>query len=328
MDSLKVSYFIKNNRNDVVCIKTNKLRPHPSLDVITDTVIFNTTNSVGENSIWVEFNGVDSLTEKYDQEEQYHFNNIAIKYFYVETDKINPLLNVTFDGIHIMNGDIVSPNPDILIKIKDENQYLAMQDPNLVSLYLKSPNSNDELKIMLNDSLNRQQLYWTASSLPDNVAEMLFTPRGLKDGIYTLRVGATDASANESGKYDYQISFEVVNKSTITEILNYPNPFSTSTQFVFTLTGAEIPDEVVIQIMTVTGKVVQEIDLTELSHLNIGRNITDYRWDGRDQYGDVLANGVYFYRVFVKNNGKEVEKSATEAAKFFKEGIGKMYIIR
>ena len=176
--------------------------------------------------------------------------------------------------------------------------------------------------------MGRQQLYWTASSLPDNVAEMLFTPKGLKDGVYTLRVGATDASANESGKYDYQISFEVINKSTITEILNYPNPFSSSTQFVFTLTGSEVPDEVIIQIMTITGKLVNELNLSELCHLNIGRNITDYRWDGRDQYGDLLANGVYFYRVFVKNQGTEIKKSSTSAAKYFKEGIGKMYIIR
>ena len=80
--------------------------------------------------------------------------------------------------------------------------------------------------------------------------------------------------------------------------------------------------------MTITGKVVKEIDLTEVSSLNIGRNITDYKWDGRDQYGDLLANGVYFYRVFVKTNGSEVEKSSTDASKFFKEGIGKMYIIR
>ena len=328
MDSLKVSYYIKNEQNKISTIKSIKLRPHPSQDVITDTVSFNTLHNLGKNSIWVEFNGKDSTTGQYDQLEQYHFNNIAVKYFYVEKDNINPLLNVTFDGVHIMDGDIVSPNPDILMRIKDENQYLAMQDPNLVSVFLKSPKSDEEVKIEINDSLNQQQLYWTASTLPDNVAEMLFTPRNLQDGVYTLRVGATDASANESGKLDYRIAFEVINKTTITEILNYPNPFSTSTQFVFTLTGAEIPDEVVIQIMTITGKVVQEIDLTEVSTLHIGRNITDYRWDGRDQYGDLLANGVYFYRVFVKKNGDEVEKSATEADKFFKKGIGKMYIIR
>ena len=67
------------------------------------------------------------------------------------------------------------------------------------------------------------------------------------------------------------------------------------------------------------------ISLMGLAHV---ANATDYHWDGRDQYGDLLANGVYFYRVFVKMNDTEIEKSATDADKFFKEGIGKMYIIR
>ena len=56
------------------------------------------------------------------------------------------------------------------------------------------------------------------------------------------------------GAIDYNIQFEIINKQTITEVLNYPNPFSTSTKFVFTLTGSEIPDIFTIQIMTITGK--------------------------------------------------------------------------
>jgi hypothetical protein len=328
MDSLMVTYFVRNSENIVQNIRSTKLRPHPALDVLTDTVVFNTVNSRGQHTIWVEFNPIDSATGDYYQVEKFHHNNIAQKYFYVEKDNTNPLLNVTFDGVHIMDGDIVSPNPEILIKINDENAYLVMDDPEIVSIYLKRADQQEERRVTIMDSLSNQQLFWTPSSLPDNVAEMLFTPRNLEDGIYTLIVGATDASANESGDYDYQITFEVVNKSTITEVLNYPNPFSTSTQFVFTLTGSEIPEEIVVQVMTVTGKVVKEINLSEVSSLRIGRNITDYKWDGRDTYGDLLANGVYFYRLIVKNAGEKVELNATQASKYFKQGIGKMYIIR
>ena len=50
---------------------------------------------------------------------------------------------------------------------------------------------------------------------------------------------------------DYRIGFEVINKSTITNLMNYPNPFSTSTRFVFVLTGSKVPDNMQIQIMTV-----------------------------------------------------------------------------
>ena len=328
MDSLLVSFYVKDSKNKVSKIQEKRWRPHPSNDVITDTAIFNTIHSEGKNSIWVVFNAINEQTKNYDQLEQYHFNNLAIKYFYVRKDHINPLLHVTFDGVRIMDGDIVSPNPQILIRINDENKYLTMDDPNLVSVYLTAPGSTTEQKINITDSLGNQQLFWTPSKLPKNTAEMLFTPKDLKDGVYTLRVGATDASHNESGKFDYTIHFEVITKSSITHIFNYPNPFSTSTRFVFTLTGAELPDMLLVQIMTVTGKVVREIDLANVSHLHIGKNITDFAWDGRDEYGDLLANGVYFYRVYARLNGEEIENRKTKADQFFKKNIGKLYIIR
>jgi flagellar hook assembly protein FlgD len=110
--------------------------------------------------------------------------------------------------------------------------------------------------------------------------------------------------------------------------LNYPNPVSTSTKFVFTLTGAELPDELTIQIMTITGKMVRVISLDELGSIHIGRNITDYSWDGKDMFGDQLANGVYLYRVITKINGRSFEKRETDAGLYFKKDYGKMYLLR
>jgi flagellar hook assembly protein FlgD len=83
-----------------------------------------------------------------------------------------------------------------------------------------------------------------------------------------------------------------------------------------------------IQIMTVTGKVVREIFKEELGTIRIGRNITDYAWDGRDEYGDPLGNGVYLYRVIVKDEQGDVEVRQTAASSFFKKGFGKMYLMR
>ena len=117
-------------------------------------------------------------------------------------------------------------------------------------------------------------------------------------------------------------------ESSISNLLNYPNPFSTSTRFVFTLTGAEIPDDFKIQIMTVTGKVVKEIDETEIGSINIGNNITQYAWDGRDEFGDLLANGVYLYRMKAKINGKEIKKLEIGTDQFFKQEFGKIYLLR
>jgi flagellar hook assembly protein FlgD len=74
--------------------------------------------------------------------------------------------------------------------------------------------------------------------------------------------------------------------------------------------------------------VVREITEDELGPLRIGRNITEFAWDGRDEYGDLLANGVYLYRVKVQANGSEIKQLSTGADAYFHKGLGKMYIIR
>ena len=143
-----------------------------------------------------------------------------------------------------------------------------------------------------------------------------------------MRVQAADRSKNNSGSYDYKIRFEIINKSTITNIINYPNPFSTSTRFVFTLTGREVPDVFKIQIMTITGRVVREINKAELGPIHIGNNISEFSWDGTDRYGDQLANGLYLYRVITKINNDDIELRETGMDSYFKKGFGKMYLMR
>ena len=96
----------------------------------------------------------------------------------------------------------------------------------------------------------------------------------------------------------------------------------------FTLTGNEIPDEIKIQIMTISGRIVREITQDELGPVRIGNNISEFAWDGRDEYGDQLANGVYLYRVIVRINGQDVDMRMSGGDKAFKNGFGKIYLLR
>lgn len=320
-DSLLVTYWIE-DASKINHPLPDKLKKFPFVpnEVIVDTITFNTEHYPGSNALWVE---VNPINKTHSQLEQYHFNNIVRIPFNVSLDKINPLLDVTFDGVHILNNDIVSAKPAILIKLKDENRFLALNDTASFKVFLKYPGSSTAQRIWFSNALE-----FTEAVLPNNSCKILYKPHLYQDGIYQLIVQAKDKSENQSGAIDYKINFEVVNKSTITEVMNYPNPFSTSTKFVFTLTGEEIPSTFKIQIMTITGKVVKEIYQDELGPIHIGRNITQYAWDGRDEFGDKLANGVYLYRVITKINGEDIEKKQTEADQYFKKGWGKMYLMR
>jgi hypothetical protein len=284
------------------------------------TINVSTEGYPGYNELWMEIN---SLGDVNTQPEYVHFNNVIMTPFYVGTDHINPLMDVTFDGVHILDGDIISGKPTILITLKDENQFLALNDTSDFQVFLKSPSQTVAQLIPWSS-----EMIFTPAQLPNNSAKIVYTPTLLEDGVYELIVQAKDRSDNASGMIDYNISFEVINKATITNVLNYPNPFSTSTRFVFTLTGSQVPDVFTIQIMTITGKVVREIDKDELGNIHVGRNVTDYAWDGLDEFGDPLANGVYLYRVITRMNGDAIEQRESGADPYIINGWGKMYLMR
>ncbi len=320
-DSLVITYVLQ-DANRVNHTLPYKLKNKPFLpdSIIFDTISISTLGFSGNDVLWIDVNKPGH--PKY-QPEQYHFNNIAQIAFTVDRDKINPLLDVTFDGVHILNGDIVSAKPNVLVSLKDENKFLALNDTSNFMVYVQYPGAITETRLFFNSALQ-----FMPAQLPNNSCKINYKPALPQDGVYTLHVRATDRSANVSGQIDYKIQFEIVNKPTITEVLNYPNPFSTSTKFVFTITGSEVPETFKVQILTITGRVVKEITREELGFLHIGRNITEYAWDGTDQFGDKLANGVYLYRVDTRLNGKEMDHLSTAADGYFKKGYGKMLLMR
>ena len=319
MDSMLIAYWVQDVDRNIFPVNYTRQKPLAPGEVLFDTVAVSTISYSGWNSIWVEAN------PNMDQPEQFRFNNLGSLNFFVGSDNINPLLDVTFDGVHILNGDIISPKPEVLIQLKDENPYLALDDTTSFQVYLKKPSTNAANQIFF---ANTPEMTFIPASLPANKARIEWRPEFMEDGRYDFVVKAKDRSNNASGSVQYSISFEVVNKSTITNILNYPNPFSTKTHFVFTLTGSKIPDKFRIQIMTITGKVVKDIRREELGPLRIGRNMTEYTWDGRDEFGDQLANGIYLYRVMTSIDGEQIERRETNADSYFERGFGKMYLIK
>lgn len=329
MDSLLMAAWVvdQNNQRHLVHYKRNA--PLAVGAVLQDTIRFSTDGFPGTNTLIVEANPHDTATGIYDQPEQYHFNNIATLRFVTRQDKENPVLDVTFDGIHILDGDIVSARPEIQVTLDDENRTLLLDSPGdtiYFKFFLTDPNGT--LQRIYFRQGGQEILQFIPATGPENLSKVIYRPTFSQDGVYQLMARATDVSRNNSGDRDYAVRFEVINRPTITEVLNYPNPFTTSTRFVFTLTGHEVPTAMRIQIMTISGRVVREIGMTELGPMHVGRNITEFAWDGTDQFGDRLARGVYLYRVMAQLHGEDIEYRETSAGSYFTKGFGKMYLLR
>jgi hypothetical protein len=331
MDSLLVNYWIEDVNREKHYIDYPRQKPLPAGDVLRDTVEFSTFQYPGLNSFWMEVNPYipGSLYET-DQPEKFHFNNLLQIPLYVKADDIHPILDVTFDGKHILNGDIVSPESEIVITLKDDNPYLIMDDISDTAsfgIYITDP-SGLQRRIPFIDANGNTVMQWIPADSQNKKFRIIYPGLFEMDGKYTMIAQGTDKSGNLSGDIEYRVAFEIVHESSITYLMNYPNPFSTSTRFVFTLTGTDAPDDMIIQIMTVTGRVVREITESEIGPVSIGRNITEYAWDGTDEFGDPLANGVYLYRVKARIDGEEIKHRETNADQYFKKEFGKMYLMR
>ncbi|MEN8192277.1 MAG: type IX secretion system sortase PorU [Bacteroidota bacterium] len=113
-------------------------------------------------------------------------------------------------------------------------------------------------------------------------------------GDHKIAVKAWDVFNNPSQQESY---FTVVNSGEIVlkDVVNYPNPFSSNTTFLFQHNINE-PIDVTVKVYTIAGRLIKVID-----EYSITDKFVKIDWDGRDQDGSQIANGTYLYKVIVKS---------------------------
>ncbi|MBN1638713.1 MAG: hypothetical protein JW866_07090 [Ignavibacteriales bacterium] len=275
-DSALVEYFINNS---------DKAFYYEFINVPIDSLRFvsceiNTSELTKLNEIKIK------VTSKY--EELFTNNNVVKKSFFVNTDDVPPICKVTFDGVEILNGDYVSPSPKIIFLLKDNSPFPL--DSSLISIY-----HNYRKLSYKEDSLN-----FDYTEYPRAEAIIEWHPT-FEDGDNYISLYATDASKDTNNSVRYDINFIVSSDDKILDIYNYPNPFQSETYFTFNLTGKELPNDINIKIYTIAGRLIRDIHIP-FTEMNYGFN--KIRWDGTDQDGDEIANGVYFYKTTVKYDDK------------------------
>lgn len=128
----------------------------------------------------------------------------------------------------------------------------------------------------------------------------------LSEGLHTLTFKAWDINNNSSSA---TTEFVVSSSAglALQHVLNYPNPFTTKTTFMFEHNKPCTGMAIQVQIFTVTGKLVKTLDAYQVCE---GFRNTPVDWDGKDDFGDQLARGVYIYRLRIRTaEGETAQKT-------------------
>jgi hypothetical protein len=306
-DSLRVEFGLRNTTNPASLPSAMKITAPMPGDTTLFTVPLKTQSLSGLYDVHVFVNPRITPEKNFD-------NNLIVlpENVNVLTDEMHPVIDVTFDGRYIHNDDYVSINPSVVIRLWDENHFMRKTDTLGVRIFLSYP-CDLEPCALVPVYFSSDNVSWSAATVSSEF-QVDFSPTDLLDGQYTLLVEAHDGSGNNSGETPYEISFRVKREETIEVTHPYPNPFMLETNFDVTLTGDdEMRWAYRFYVMTVNGKVVADFS-TSAGGLHVGTN--NIHWQGSGNDGQPLPNGIYFYRMLIRNGGDE------------REYVGKIVILR
>ncbi len=224
--------------------------------------------------------------------EQYYENNVLEMpgYLNVSSDTFKPVLEVSIDGRVVQNGDVVSRNPKMKIKLWDQNQYVLKSDTLGVSILLQFPCEGACAFKRINFS--DANVTWNPATTTSDFS-VEYAPTNLEDGLYTLRVEAADATGNISSEGFYEVSFVVQSESSILFLPVYPNPSNDVFVFPIQINGDENTALLEVRIISVDGKVMQTMASPNILH--VGRN--EIIWDGKNASGNFVPAGIYVYQL-------------------------------
>jgi hypothetical protein len=210
-----------------------------------------------------------------------------------QLNKVGPDIKIYFNDTTFVSGGVSNTSPILIARLKDDNGINT----------IANSIGHDIVAILDDDTQNPIILnnYYLSDLDTYKSGEIRYQLENLESGNHTLKIRAWDVHNNSNTE---SIDFVVEEDANIAieHLLNYPNPFTTSTKFMFEHNQACRNLDILIQIYTVSGKLVKTI---EQAAYQTGFRATPILWDGRDDFGDRIGKGVYMYRLSVKNEKGE-----------------------
>jgi len=204
-------------------------------------------------------------------------------------DKVGPDIELFINDRSFVSGGITNSSPVIYVEVFDSSGINTVGN-GIGHDIIAVLDDNTNNTFVLND-------YYDADLNSFQSGKIQYPLQGLEPGEHKLLFRVWDVYNNPS---ETVINFIVSESSElqISRVLNWPNPFTTYTEFQFEHNRASEPLDVQVQIFSVSGQIIKSINQRMQA---TGNRVTGISWDGRDQYGDQIAKGVYVYKLKVKS---------------------------
>ncbi|HCV50995.1 MAG TPA: hypothetical protein DGP89_06580 [Saprospirales bacterium] len=205
-------------------------------------------------------------------------------------DNQGPEIQIFMNDESFVYGGITNTDPVLLIKLEDENG-INVTGTSIGHDLSGTLDEDNQGTFIMNDFYEA-----TVDNFREGSAR--YPISGLESGRHSISVKAWDVLNNSS---EARSEFVVIKDgdNVLEHVLNYPNPFTTSTNFQFEhdLTSTEL--DILITIYTISGKVIKTIEATKYA---TGFRIDDIHWDGTDDFGSDIGKGVYLYKIKVRSD--------------------------
>ena len=215
----------------------------------------------------------------------------------INTDDKGPDIELYLNDEQFVTGGLTDESPIIISNLFDESGINTVGNGIGHDIAAVIDEETSET-IILNDFYEAETDNFKAGSLNYQLSK-------LSNGTHSLKLKAWDVFNNSSEAYvDFVVS-ESANLA-LDHIFNYPNPFTTNTDFYFDHNLPNTNLNVMINIFTVSGKIVKTLETTMNTS---GYRSTPINWNGLDDYGDRIGKGVYIYKITVRTDaGDEVNE--------------------
>ncbi len=198
----------------------------------------------------------------------------------VTPDTEGPEITIFLEDRNFRSGDLVSEQPLVLVDLFDES-----------GINISGGGVGHRIEAWLNDGEGIDLTdFYTGAVDSYQKGHIEYQLDILEPGPHHLRLRAWDVYNNSStGEVFFQVASS--EQLSVQNVYNYPNPFQRETVFTFQHNQNE-PIDVEIKIYTVAGRLI-----AQLEEYSITDRFVRIPWNGLDDDGDRIANGVYLYKV-------------------------------